>query len=335
MEYDDGDNDDNDNDNALGLAADNDDDAPMLFEAPLFISGDDEDTFHAKNLSMTDWHRRIVVERLTKATTIQCFLLDVLHGKINKTAESPPATLMVFKFWLTPVKHGRRLVRVRIDIEFFSEDREDAAPTVLAIGLDDRWTISPTVDHEDVAKGGKLSLGLAGIPFVNVGGEASFEKTGGRDIHDATTVTGGTHFGEGIDAGDHTACGWTLLENQNRETGVPYSLTVPVLIERHNDNKFTARVNLTAKGNTRTTIDWMFNKVPVDDPVLFNPAVDRLRKIRQTEDKNTTPPDGGKKTAKSPAEKYAKDELGEWETRMDELTHVIWRTVYRGAEREI
>ncbi|OAL39154.1 hypothetical protein AYO20_01472 [Fonsecaea nubica] len=295
--------------------AEDDENGPMLFEAPLFVSGDDDDTFHVKNQSLTEWQRRIVMERLTKACTIQCFLVSVLHGNLNKTPESPSATLMVFKFRLDPLKHDRRLIRARIDIEFFAEDREDAAPTVLAVGLDDRWTIGPTADHEDVVKGGNVNFGVAGIPFVNVGVEASLSKTGGRDIHDATTITGGTHFGEGIDAGAHTACGWTLLENQRRKTGVPYSFTVPVLLERHHDKKFKACVHLAAKGNTRTTIEWMFNKVPVDDPVLFNPAVDRRGDMTEA--------------------KYTKDELGKWEHEMEQLTHVICRTVYRGAEREI
>ncbi|KAH0848773.1 hypothetical protein AYO21_09867 [Fonsecaea monophora] len=283
--------------NVRGLAADNDENSPMLFEAPLFVSGDDDDTFHVKNQSLTEWQRRIVMERLTKACTIQCFLISVLHGKLNKTPESPSATLMVFKFRLDPIKHGRRLIRARIDIEFFAEDREDAVPTVLAVGLDDRWTIGPTADHEDVVKGGNVNFGVAGIPFVSIGVEASLSKTGGRDIHDATTITGGTHFGEGIDA------------------GVPYSFTVPVLLERHHDKKFKACVHLAAKGNTRTTIEWMFNKIPVDDPVLFNPTVDRRGNMTEA--------------------KYTKDELGKWEHKMEQLTHVICRTVYRGAEREI
>ena len=194
---------------------------------------------------------------------------------------------------------------------------------MLAIGLDDRWTINPTVDHEDVVKGGKLNLGLSGVPFLDAGVEASLQKTSSRDIHDATTVTGSTHFGEGIDWGEHTACGWTLLENQKRSTGLPYSFTVPVLVQRDSDKQFTAVVNLSVKGNTRTTVDWMFNKIPVDDPVLFNPAVDRFSPIAKKADLSN----GAEKSVKSTVQKYPKDELGEWVEHMDELTHVIMRTV--------
>lgn len=321
--------------NVFDLPVDNDGEALLSFDTPLFISGDDDDTFHAKNKSMTDWQRRIVVERLTKATTIQCFLIDVLHGKLDQTANSPPATLMVFKFRLEPIKHGRRLVRARIDIEFFSKDGEDAAPTVLAVGLDDRWTISPTVDHEDIQKGGKLSVNVSGVPFVGAGAEASVEKSIGRDISDATTITGGTHYGEGRDSGDHTACGWTLLENQKRMTGLPYSFTVPVLLQRKDDKQFNANVNLTVKGNKRTTIDWMFNKVPVDDPILFNPTIDRLAQTpKKSGGKGTENISGKGGALKSTMQEYTKSELGEWETRMDDLTHVFFRTVYQGAERE-
>ncbi|EXJ74286.1 uncharacterized protein A1O5_02582 [Cladophialophora psammophila CBS 110553] len=194
---------------------------------------------------------------------------------------------------------------------------------------------NPNDNQEDVAKGAKLNPGISGLPFVLVGGEALFEKTRGRDILDATTSTGGTRFGEGIDAGAHTACGWTLLENRKRQTDLPYSFIVPILIGRHNDKEFDARVTLEAKGNTRTAIDWVFNRDPVDDLVLFKFAVDRLSKIPKEEDKNTKHTDAGKMAAKSTAQKYAKDELGEWEARMNEPTQIIWRTVSRRAEREI
>lgn len=314
---------------------DNDTEALLSFDAPLFICGDDDNTFHAKNQSMTDWQRRIVVERLTKATTIQCYLIDVLHGKLNQTAQSPLATLMVFKFRLEPIKHGRRLVRARVDIEFFSKDSEDEPPTVLAVGLDDRWTINPTVDHEDLTTEGRLNFNLSGVPFVGAGAEVSVQKTVGRDISDATTITGGTHFGEGIDSGNHTACGWTLLENEKRKTGLPYCLTVPVLLQRQDDTQFNASVNLAVKGNKRTTIDWMFSKIPVDDPILFNPTVDRLTQTpMKLKGQMTGKADGEEGLMKSTVQKYAKTELGQWETRMDELTHVFFRTVYRGAEIE-
>ncbi|EXA28761.1 hypothetical protein FOVG_19648 [Fusarium oxysporum f. sp. pisi HDV247] len=320
-------------DHALDQVENEDDDPLLSLEAPLFISGDDEETFHAKNKSMTDWQRRIVIERLTKATAIQCFLLDVIHGKLNPTARSPSATLMVFKFRLEPIKHRRRLVRARIDIEFFPKDPRDTAPTVLAIGLDDRWRISPTVDHEEITKAGKINLGLSGGSVAQAGGEASLEKIRGRDIRDATTVTGGTHFGEGIDAGDHTACGWTLLENKTQSTGLPYSLTVPVLIQRDNDKQFNAVVSLSVKGNTRTTVDWMFNKIPIDDPVLFNPAVDRLSEAPVKKDKNTKGKGNKKKAVKPLVQKYGKQELGKWQEEMNNLTKVILSTTLEGGER--
>ncbi|KAM0347339.1 hypothetical protein ACHAPU_004859 [Fusarium lateritium] len=320
-------------DNVLDQPGSEDDEPLLSFTAPLFISGDDEDTFHAKNKSMTDWQRRVVIERLTKATTIQCFLLDVIHGKLNSTDRSPSATLMLFKFRMEPIKHGRRLVRARIDIEFFSKDSRDAAPTVLAIGLDDRWRISPTVEHEDITKAGKLNVGLSAGNVAQLGGEASLEKVRGVDRHDATTVTGGTHFGEGIDAGEHTACGWTLLDNKGQSsTGLPYSFTVPVLLRRDNDKQFNAVVNLSVKGNKRTTVDWMFNKIPIDDPVLFNPAVDRLS---EAPDKKAKGRGNKVKAAKPLVQKYEKEDLGKWEAEMNGLTKVILSTTLEGADRII
>ena len=339
---------------------DHDDEALMSLRVPMFISGDDNNTFRVRNKSLTDWERRIVVERLTKATEIRCLLLDVVHGRLSAKPDSPPATLMVFKFRFDPIKHGRRLIQARIDIEFFAKEAGGEAPTVLAIAADERWSVIPTVDHESWSAGGKLTAGVSGVPLTNLGGEASLQRTWAKDISDATTVTGGAHLGQGIDSGEPTACGWTLLENGTRNTGLPSSLTVAVLIERKTDKQFNAVVNLEARGNLRTRMDWMFSKIPVDDPVLFNPATAKSAPDGRVEDDDDEETDDevdvqeegekekgkgdvaneeaskGKKSRskKITAKKYGTYRLGRWKTKMDSLSDVTFRTVYGSSEKE-
>ncbi|OAA57930.1 hypothetical protein SPI_06815 [Niveomyces insectorum RCEF 264] len=270
---------------AYQKAMDKDDDNALAsFAGPLFIRGDEDNTFRVKNKSLSDWERRNVLERLTKATEIRCLLLGVVHGTLNTKAKSPRATLMVFKFRFDTIKHARRMTRARIDIEFFAKKKGDEAPEVLAVAPNERWSVVPTEDREKLSAGGKVKAGVSGVPFVDLGAEVSLRKTWSKDISDATTVTGGTHLGENIDAGAPTACGWTLLENKKRQTGLPDSLTVAVLVTRTNDKPFHAMVNLEARGNIRTEMDWMLNKIPVDDPVLFNPSNAQQTKDEEDEE---------------------------------------------------
>lgn len=325
------------------MAAASDESGALLsFKADMFISGDKDNTFRVKNKSLTDWERRIVLERLTKATEIRCHLLDVVHGTLSPKRDSGLATLMVFKFRFDSVKHARRLVWARIDIEFFAKDAvADEAPTVLAISPDERWAVVPTEDREEWSAGVSASAGASGVPGVDLGAEASLQKTWSRDISDATTVTGGSHFGVDIDAGEHTACGWTLLENKQRGTGLPDSLTVAVLVGRRTDKQFNAVVNLEARGNFRTNMDWMFNKIPVDDPVLFNPA--RAREGEGDVHGENEGEDGeededeeaeGEDRQKVSARRYGRNRLGKWKTKMDDLADVTFRTVYHNSEKD-
>lgn len=358
---------DNDHEGGDGMAPVSDErQALMSFKADMFISGDKDNTFRVKNKSLSDWERRIVLERLTKATEIRCHLLDVVHGTLSRKAGSDLATLMVFKFRFDSVRHARRLVRARVDIEFFAKDAAAGgeAPTVLAMAPDERWAVVPTVDREEWTAGASASAGAPGVPAVDLGAEASLQKTWSRDISDATTVTGGPHFGEGIDAGAHTACGWTILENRQRETGLPDSLTVAVLVGRQTDEQFNAVVNLEARGSFRTKMDWMFSKIPVDDPVLFNPAIIREgeevvdseeeEEQEQGQERGLKGPgdewegqkgedgeevvDGGykpqKERRKVTARRYGRNRLGKWETRMDDLADVTFRTVYHNSEKD-
>ncbi len=330
-----GSEDDSDGDSTDADRLEAQDEALVSFSAPMFISGDTNDTFRAKNASLTDWQRRIVIERLTKATEIRCHLLEVVHGKLTPRTDSPSATLMVFKFRFDSVKHARRLVRARIDIEFFAKENGGEAPTVLAVAPDERWEVVPTVDHEDWTAGGNLNAGASGLPILTLGGEVSLQKTWAKNFSDATTVTGGSHFGEGIDSGKRTACGWTMLENSKRQTGLPDSLTVAVLVQRETDKQFNGIVNLEARGNFKTMLDWMFNKVPVDDPVLFNPAMAQLDQQDDVEVNATA--EAGKAAAKGPqkvtAKQYGRNELGRWETEIHKLADVTFRTVYKNGEK--
>ncbi|KAL7905537.1 hypothetical protein GGI35DRAFT_461032 [Trichoderma velutinum] len=196
--------------------------------------------------------------------------MEVIHGTYEK--EGDQATLLVFRFRFDPQKHSRRVIRARINIEFFP-NRNGMVPVVDAIAPEERWSVLPTVDNKSTTRVVDLNLGASGVPFLETGGTVKFEKTITRDISDATTVTGSINLGTGENSGESTVAAWNLQENKRRRTGVPDSVKVAILLRRVNNDPFKAKVSLEADADFITGLERKFSKVPLDDPVLFNPTL--------------------------------------------------------------
>lgn len=233
------------------------------------IVGED-DTFRTQNASLEDWERRNVIERTRGNIHTRVELIDVAHGTLE---DGDNSTLMVFRFRFDPQKNSRRVIRARVNIEFFSASKRGSAPVVEAIAPDERYTVVPTTDQESTTSGGELNLGASGVPFLQAGGTAKLEKTVSRDISDATTITGSINLGTGKNSGESTAAAWTLLENKRRETGVPDAVKVAVLLRRGDNKPFNAKVTLEADVDFKSGLEQKFMKMPLDDPVLFNPKM--------------------------------------------------------------
>ncbi|KAM0256053.1 hypothetical protein ACHAQJ_005252 [Trichoderma viride] len=254
-----------------------DEDEPLLaLETPLqdAIVGE-EDTFRTENASINDWERRNVIERTQGSIHARVDLMEVIHGTYDDDGDE--ATLMVFRFRFDPQKNSRRVIRARINIEFFSSTKKGAAPIVDAIAPEERWTVVPTVDNESTTRGADLNLGASGVPFLEAGGTLKFEKTITRDISDATTITGSINLGTGKNSGESTAAAWNLQENKRRQTGVPNSVKFAILLRREHSEPFNAKVTVEADVDFLSGLEKKFTKVPLDDPVLFNPRISGKR----------------------------------------------------------
>lgn len=235
------------------------------------------DEFHTRNTSEEDWERRSVIHRTSDSVNVLCDLMNVQHGNLGGELDADDlATLMVFRFRFDPQKSSRRVLNARLKIEFFPTDRATGEPPELeAIAPEERWSLLPTRDQESVTQGGELSLGVSQIASAN--GKVTLEKTTTMDITDATTVAGSMNLGTGLDAGAYTCASWTLLENKRRQSGVPDSLRVALLVRREDDEPFNAKVTIEADYDFATTCRRFWKKVPLDDPVLFNPKAEPKR----------------------------------------------------------
>lgn len=250
------------------------DDEPLLsVDVPLGDVVDKEDnTFRTENESKTDYERRNIIERNITGVHTRVELLGVKHGLLDENDEG---TLLVFRFRFDPQTNLRRVIRAVVNIEFFASDEADDPPVVEAIAPEGRFTVMPTTDHVSTTRGGDLSLGASGIPLATANATVKLEKTTTRDISDATTVTGSINLGRGRNKGASTAAAWNLLENRARKSGVPDSLKVAILLRRADGGRFNAKVTMENECDFITGLQWNLRKVlgrvPLDDPVLFNP----------------------------------------------------------------
>ncbi|KAF5569138.1 kinase domain-containing protein [Fusarium pseudoanthophilum] len=244
-------------------------DEPLwILEMPLEdqVIGEDN-TFHTQNASLGDWEGRNVFGRTTADIHARVELLSVNHGSYNDGEEK--ATLLVLRFRFDPQKRSRRVLRARVQIEFFAED--ESTLMVDSIAPEQRWMVVPTPDTETTTRGGQLKSDASGLPSREAGASASLEKTYSRDVKDATTITGSKNLGTGKDSGDSTVAVWNIQENEIRKTGVPDSVTTTILLRRSSDERFSAVVTLEAEIDRFTRLERKFAKTPLDHPILFNP----------------------------------------------------------------
>lgn len=249
-----------------------DDDKPLfMLEVPLYETiADSDNAFRTENASVDDWERRNVIERKGGSIHTRVELTDVTHGIYDDGDE---ATLMVFRFRFDPQKNSRRVIRARVNIEFFAANGNGSPPVVEAIAPEERWAVVPTMDQESTTRGGQLNLGASGVPFLEAGGIATLEKTVSRDITDATTITGSINLGTGMNSGESTAVAWNFQENKRRKTGVPDSVKVALLLRREDSDPFNAKVTLEADVDFLSGLERKFTRVLLDSPVLFNPKM--------------------------------------------------------------
>ncbi|KAI6380853.1 hypothetical protein MCOR25_001522 [Pyricularia grisea] len=248
--------------------------ALSVFEVPLAPTGEGNE-FRTQNTSSEDWERRNVVERTQDAVHVYCDLMDVRHGTLGAAADMELATLLVFRFRFDPQKKSRRIREATVKIEFAPTTAGQDPPEVASIAPDERWSLMTTTDHEEIVKGSELSLGGSAASVLTATGSLKMQKTTTRDISDATTVTGTTNLGTGRNSGLETVARWRLLENAKQKTGVPDSVRVAVLVRRETDDPFNAVVTIEAEADLATNFGSLFRKVPLDDPVLFNPKAER------------------------------------------------------------
>lgn len=177
-------------------------------------------------------------------------------------------------------QNPHRIQRANINVEFFAEEAGREAPEIEAIEPDLRTIWHPTSDKEDTTTNSELNLGVDQL--VTASGKVGWSRTLSRDVSDGLAVMGARSLANGSDVSGFKCANWTLLENEKRKAGVPDLLTTAVLVRREDERPFHAKVTLDLHTDMATKFKQFFEKIPMDDPILFNPKApeDYLSKIR-------------------------------------------------------
>jgi hypothetical protein len=253
-------------------------DVPLLQRCADLQPVGEGDELRTLNEGPDDWERDNVIERTDGSIKVFCDLMRVTHGTLGSEKDAQLASLMVFRFRFDS-DEGRRILNATLSIEFSDVVPATKSLELYAIAPFERWSILPTTENQSTSTEGKLSLGASGVPFVDLGGSLRIEKTTSRDMASSTTVSGMTEMPAGRMSGPRTRAVWKLRENERKKTGIPDSLSVAVLLTRKTDEPFTATVEIESRADPRTGFGRWFRKIPLDDPVLFNPRETKERKI--------------------------------------------------------
>ncbi|KAI6451655.1 hypothetical protein MCOR14_009434 [Pyricularia oryzae] len=141
-----------------------------------------------------------------------------------------------------------------VKIEYVPTKAGQDPPDVVSIAPDERWSLVTTIDHEEIVKESELSLGGSAASVLTATGCLKMQKTSTRDVSDATTVTGTTNLGTGRNSGMEA---------------------LALLVRRETDDPFNAMVTIEAEADMATNFGSLFRKVPLENPVLFNPKAER------------------------------------------------------------
>ncbi|PNP52485.1 hypothetical protein THARTR1_06953 [Trichoderma harzianum] len=270
--------------------------------------GEERSGFHIFNVAADQYHRAEVLQR-TGAIDITCRLEKVIHGAMSADSERY-ATLAIFQ-WVFQSSNKRRISEASIELLFEADSGDDNDVEVERISFDGTYSLMPTTQQESLTTGGDASIAISQLASFSLSGK--WEKVITRQTSDAITLSGGKRIVN--NRPPNRIAKWILSENKSQPTGIPASLKVAVLISRLEEKKFTCRLALSCKTDTRTAAESLFKKIPKDDPIVFQPDV---------HDKGTRP---NKNVT------YGDETLGRID--LNELGDLTFRTVITNGENTL
>ncbi|UZP32324.1 hypothetical protein NXS19_000140 [Fusarium pseudograminearum] len=234
---------------------------------PMFECGTEEAQFHIKNSPDNPFQRFHVIQRIGHGVSIQCNLIDVVHGAISADSDYW-ATILVFQFRFDPEKNARRIAGANIILSFDSAEAHGRIPEVDSISFDGSYSFSPSNASVTTTKSGEGGIGASFGANVNT--SLKWERTLGHEKSYAASMSGRKLVDGNV--GPTRIAQWSLLENDNQKKGVPASIQLAVRVKRIDEAEFSCRVTLTCQADKWTAMRNFFGGSPKDDPILLKPT---------------------------------------------------------------
>lgn len=185
-----------------------------------------------------------------KVLNMQMSLVEVVHGTMDSTLGSAPATLIIIDFRFVSHDPSRRFQKATIELQFqATNDPQDLnPPEVLKIAPMGTWGLQKSEKNLEGKRAAKLD---AGATFVaNVSGELEWSMTTTKTEYDEATLVGmPTKRGRKIEP-KNTAV-WSMSENEDIERGIPSLLRTAILLKRQDYADFKCFITVETKVNWR------------------------------------------------------------------------------------
>lgn len=239
--------------------------------------------FHTSNDPSSRFQRTTVTAR-RGAVDIQCKAQVVIHGRLSPDTDDF-ATLLVYDFYLNRTKRFRRLASVKVDFEFSSSVSRSNGPEVHAMAPERSWSLLETSQQEHLERATEVSLS-GGVSGANLGGTQKWSRAIDRTTSDFTMLRGMTTCDN---FGNETGAEWVMLENGMAvpKKGVPTFLRTAIILRRKTNDYFECAVNIDVEADWKTKATRFFavKSREKDEPVLYDPALPPINKLKGFQDK--------------------------------------------------
>ena len=245
-----------------------------------------EGSYRVKNY---EDQRPNIVDRMTgKSLMVKASLDGGVHGTM-KAPDGDLATLIFMEFQFSHTKSTRRFQSAEIIMTFSGARSERDSAEGSMIGSDPevkdiqpryRSCFLPTKTKVDVKHSAHLS-GQGGAYGANMDTGWAWERNQSFETEHEIVVNGGMSQEGRSDGADNTVR-WALMENGKEKKGIPSVLRTAVLLKREtpshgHSGRFQATVKIEACVDlvsfAQTMTDKVFGKIPLDEPVLFDPRL--------------------------------------------------------------
>jgi hypothetical protein len=198
-------------------------------------------------------------------------LVEVVHGRMNSSPDSPLATLIIADIQFESRNASRRFRNATIELCFNNIGPKDTSPPeVYAIAPSGVHSIDPTTRTQELKREVKADAGAGFVVNVSAGLEWSLTET---QTKHSTAKLVGRITSNGRAMGPENVAMWRMDENEELRNGIPSLLRTAILLKRKEDKPFQCDVLLDAKVNWRKGIHLESRTVGSRiDPFLFDPT---------------------------------------------------------------